>query len=169
MLSTHPGERTSAPQTSFRPDLLPSGLYRRPRSFTGSWGLQAFFALSADCTGYLDYPLACRFAFPDFPALGRALRTTPRGLYRRLGIGKARIQVLSSPCPEGRALTQRILTLRRCETQDSFFDIGHCLSERSEESRSEYSPTRITPDGHSRENLALATALCDLRVLCAFA
>jgi len=28
----------------FRPDLLPSGLYRRPRSFTGSWGLQAFCA-----------------------------------------------------------------------------------------------------------------------------
>jgi hypothetical protein len=65
MLSTHPGERTSAPQTGFRPDLLPSGLYRRLRSFTGSWGLQAFFALSADCTGYLSYPLACRSAFPD--------------------------------------------------------------------------------------------------------
>jgi|SRR5271157_2179204 len=119
MLSTHPGERTSAPQTGFRPDLLPSGLYRRLRSFTGSWGLQAFFALSADCTGYLGYPLACRFAFPDCHALDRALRTTPRGLYRRLGIGKARIQVLPSPCPEGRGLTMTILALRRLFAQET--------------------------------------------------
>jgi hypothetical protein len=51
---THPpGGYASARQTGFHPDLLPSGLYRRPRSFTGSWGLQAFCALSADCTGYL--------------------------------------------------------------------------------------------------------------------
>jgi hypothetical protein len=119
MLSTHPGERTSAHQTGFRPDLLPSGLYRRPRSFTGSWGLQAFFALSAACTGFLGYPLACRFAFPDFHALDRALRTTPRGLYRRLGIGKARIQVLPSPCPEGRGLTQQILALLRLVLQET--------------------------------------------------
>jgi hypothetical protein len=114
MLAFNPGEYTPAHQTGFRPDLLPSGLYRRPRSFTGSWGLQAFFALSADCTGYLGYPLACRFALPDSHALGRALRTTPRGLYRRLGIGKARIQVLPSPCPEGRGLTETILAPRRC-------------------------------------------------------
>ena len=104
MLSTHPGERTSARQTGFRPDLLPSGLYRRLRSFTGSWGLQAFYALSADGAGYLGCPLACRFAFSDSTALARALPTTPRGLYRRLGIGKARNQ-LPSPCPEGRGST----------------------------------------------------------------
>jgi hypothetical protein len=116
MLSINPGERAPARQTGFRPDLLPSGLYRRPRSFTGSWGLQAFFALSADCTGY---PLACRFAFPDSHALGRALRTTPRGLHRRLGIGKARIQVLPSPCPEGRGLTQQILALLRLVSQET--------------------------------------------------
>ena len=74
-----------------RPDLLPSGLYRRLRSFTGSWGLQAVRALSADIRG--------RFA------LARALRTTPRGLYRRLGIGKARNSFLPSPCPEGRVIS----------------------------------------------------------------
>ena len=119
MLSINPGERAPARQTGFRPDLLPSGLYRRPRSFTGSWGLQAFFALSADCTGFLGYPLACRFAFPDFHALDRALRTTPRGLYRRLGIGKARIQVLPSPCPEGRGLTKSILAPRRLFAQET--------------------------------------------------
>ena len=110
MLSTHPGERTSAHQTGFRPDLLPSGLYRRPRSFTGSWGLQTFCAPSADCTGCPSYPLACRFTFPDAHALSRALRTTPRGLYRRLGIGKARNPFLPSPCPEGRVITHEIST-----------------------------------------------------------
>jgi hypothetical protein len=72
--------------------------------------LQAFYALSADRTGYLGYPLAGRFTFPDSAALARALPTTPRGLYRRLGIGKTRNQLLPSPCPEGRALTETILT-----------------------------------------------------------
>jgi hypothetical protein len=119
MLSTHPGGYTSALQTGFRPDLLPSGLYRRPRSFTGSWGLQAFYALSADRTGYLGYPLACRLAFPDFPALDRALRTTPRGLYRRLGIGKASNQRLPSPCPEGRGFTKAILASQPLVPQET--------------------------------------------------
>jgi hypothetical protein len=118
MLSTHTGEGTSAHQTGFRPDLLPSGLYRRPRSFTGSWGLQVFYALSAGCTGCLSYPLACRFTFPDAHALSRALPTTPRGLYRRLGIGKARIQILPSPCPEGRGFTETILAPRRLFLQE---------------------------------------------------
>jgi hypothetical protein len=130
MLFTHFAEYTSARQTGFRPDLLPSGLYRRSRSFTGSWGLQAFYALSADCTGYLTCPRTCRFTFLDSLALARAFPTTPRGLYRRLGIGKARNQLLPSPCPEGRAFTHRILTLRCCETQDGWlFDMGHCHSE----------------------------------------
>ena len=83
MLAFNPGEYTPAHQTGFRPDLLPSGLYRRPRSFTGSWGLQAFFALSDECTGCVSYTLARRFTFPNSHALGRALPTTPRGLYRR--------------------------------------------------------------------------------------
>ena len=87
MLAFNPGEYTPAHQTGFRPDLLPSGLYRRPRSFTGSWGLQALYALSATCAGRLSCPPA---HFPGIPALVRAFRTTPRGLYRRLGIGKAR-------------------------------------------------------------------------------
>jgi hypothetical protein len=100
MLSTPAGGYTSARLTGFRPDLLPSGLYRRPRSFTGSWGWQAFYALSVNCTGYLGYRLASRFTFPDSPALARALRTTPRGLYRRLGIGKARNQSFPHPAPK---------------------------------------------------------------------
>jgi len=63
--------------------------------------------------------LLCRFAFPDSHAQDRALRTTPRGLYRRLGIGKARIQVLPSPCPEGRGLTHQILALLRLVSQET--------------------------------------------------
>jgi len=100
----HSGERTPAPQAGFRPDLLPSGLYRRPRSFTGSWGLQALCALSANCAGRLFRPPA---QLPGILALVRAFRTTPRGLYRRLGIGKARIHFLPSPCPEGQAFTHQ--------------------------------------------------------------
>ena len=122
MLSTRSGERTSTHQTGCCPDLLPSGLYRRLRSFTGSWGLQALYAPSADCTGCLRYPLACRFTFANAYALDRALRTTPRGLYRRWGIGKARIHVLPSPCPEGRAFTEQILAPRRLVLQEKTFD-----------------------------------------------
>jgi hypothetical protein len=80
-------------QTENRPDLLPSGLYRRPRSFTGSWGTQIVGAS----------PLQWRFMriIPFLPA--KRSRISPRGLYRRSGIGKANAR-RSSPCPEG--LTQ---------------------------------------------------------------
>ena len=77
MLSTHAGERTSAHQTGFRPDLLPSGLYRRPRSFTGSWGLQAFYALSADCTGYLSLSSCLPVRFPGLPCAGSSASDHP--------------------------------------------------------------------------------------------
>jgi hypothetical protein len=119
MLSTPAGGYTSIPGPDIRPDLLPSGLYRRLRSFTGSWGVQAFYALSVDGAGYLGHSLAGPFTFPDFPALARALATTPRGLYRRWGIGKARNQLLPSPCPEGRAYTQEMSTLLRHDCQET--------------------------------------------------
>jgi hypothetical protein len=68
-------------EMSFAFNLLPSGLYRRPRSFTGSWGLQAARSTTA------------RRLTSQALRRSEALPATPRGLYRRSGIRKPCVAV----------------------------------------------------------------------------
>jgi hypothetical protein len=69
--------RALVPSASIGLDLLPSGLYRRPRSFTGSWdkGSGQWPVDRDELLSTVHYAL--------FTAL------LPRGLYRRSGIGKS--------------------------------------------------------------------------------
>ncbi len=73
LLPLRSGRRHTPSAKKSGPDLLPSGLYRRPRSFTGSWGVQVLG-----------------------PGFGPPLAgcTADRELERR-------VMCPSSPCPEG--------------------------------------------------------------------
>ena len=83
-----PRKRPVTPQA--RSDLLPFGLYRRPRSFTGSWEEKQW---SAD----VGPGLAPAMADPTIGlTTDLSLRFFPRGLYRRSGIGSLSITQI---CP----------------------------------------------------------------------